>query len=92
MERRRRTDREGQYRSRAYRGVLRRLAQGVRRERVRQRLSQEEAAHRCGLDVRHFQRIEGGEANITITTVARICAGLGVDVAVLFQRSKPASR
>jgi len=54
--------------------------------------TQEDLAHRAGLTVAAFARIERGNANPTWTTVRRIAAALGVTVAALaeaVERQKP---
>lgn len=70
------------YEDPAYVLLKNRLAANLRR--VRGDLSQEEAAHRAGLATRLLQRMEHAETNVTLLTLARLCAGLQVDVAVLF--------
>lgn len=76
----RRADRAQQYRSRAYRELLVRLATNVRRLRQAREWSQEEAAYRSGMSTRVFQRIEASDVNATFTTLARLCEGFAVDV------------
>lgn len=88
-ERKRRPERAEQYESEAYRELQRRLAAAVRRLREQNGWTQEEAAHRCGMTTRLYQRVEGEEANLTFTSLARVCAGFEVDVARLF---KPLAR
>ncbi|OJT19342.1 hypothetical protein BO221_37125 [Archangium sp. Cb G35] len=64
------------------------MAAAVRRLREEKGWTQEEAAHRCQMTTRLLQRVEGEDVNLTLTTLARLCEGLGVDVAQLFQSRK----
>ncbi|HLM84622.1 MAG TPA: helix-turn-helix transcriptional regulator [Solirubrobacteraceae bacterium] len=68
------------------------LAATLRRMRLERGETQEDLAHRAGLTVAAFARIERGNANPTWTTVRRIAAALGVTVAALaeaVERQKP---
>lgn len=89
--RRRREDRAEQYETPEYRALLGRLADNLRRVRAAQLLSQEEAAARCSMSTRLFQRLECEETNWTATTLARLCTGLETDPAELF-RAPPARK
>ncbi len=88
MARRRRTDRVKQYEHPTYLGIKDRLARNVRRQRDSRAWSQEEAAQRCGMSTRLFQRIEAADANLTLTTLARLSVGFDVDIARLFARRR----
>jgi len=59
------------------------LAATVRRMRVERGDTQEDLAHRAGLTVAAFARIERGHANPTWTTVRRIAAALEISLAGL---------
>jgi transcriptional regulator with XRE-family HTH domain len=59
------------------------LAATVRRMRVERGETQEDLAHRAGLTVAAFARIERGHANPTWTTVRRIAVALEVSLAAL---------
>jgi len=68
------------------------LAATVRRMRVERGDTQEDLAHRAGLTVAAFARIERGHANPTWTTVRRIATALEVTLAGLaeaVERHKP---
>lgn len=54
------------------------LAANLRALRVRQRLSQEEFAERCGLHRTYIGAIERGERNLTLKTLGEIADALGV--------------
>jgi transcriptional regulator with XRE-family HTH domain len=60
-----------------------RLARAIRQLRERADLSQEAIAHRAGLTVSAYARIERGEANPTWTTVTHIARALDVSLAEL---------
>ena len=47
-------------------------------------LSQEEMAHRCGLNTKYYGRIERGESSPTIKIIERICSGLDIQPIELF--------
>ena len=51
---------------------LSRFGANVRRERTARNLTQEKLAERADLNIRTLQKIEAGELNVLITTVARI--------------------
>jgi transcriptional regulator with XRE-family HTH domain len=56
------------------------LAATVRRMRVERGDTQEDLAHRAGLTVAAFARIERGHANPTWTTVRRIAVALEISL------------
>ncbi|MBZ4423394.1 helix-turn-helix domain-containing protein [Myxococcus sp. RHST-1-4] len=68
------------------------MAAAVRRLREQKGWTQEEAAHRCGMTVRVFQRMEGEEVNVTFTSLARLCEGFEVDVGELLKPSRAEKR
>jgi len=59
------------------------LAATLRRLRAERGDTQEDLAHRAGLTVAAFARIERGHANPTWTTVTRIAAALEISLAAL---------
>jgi transcriptional regulator with XRE-family HTH domain len=59
------------------------LAATVRRMRIERGDTQEDLAHRAGLTVAAFARIERGHANPTWTTVRRIADALEVSLTAL---------
>ncbi|HLH14023.1 MAG TPA: helix-turn-helix transcriptional regulator [Solirubrobacteraceae bacterium] len=59
------------------------LAATVRRMRTERGETQEDLAHRAGLTVAAFARIERGHANPTWTTVRRIAEALDVSLTAL---------
>jgi len=55
------------------------LAKNMRRLRAERGLSQEAAAHECGINRTYLSAIERAERNISIDNIGRIAAGLGVE-------------
>ena len=84
-QRRRRPERLALYEGATYRELQQRLAKSVLRIRAERELSQEDAAHLCEMSTRLYQRAEGEEANLTLSTLARISDGLDVDIVELFR-------
>lgn len=56
----------------------------LRKARHDRGLSQERLAHASGLNMTHVARIERGEREPGVRTVAKLAQGLGVSAAVLF--------
>jgi transcriptional regulator with XRE-family HTH domain len=67
------------------RRVRRKLAANARRLREQGDLTLEEASHRAGLHWRHWQKIESGEVNLTLATLARVADALHVEPAQLLE-------
>ncbi len=59
----------------------------VRAERKRQRLTQEELAHRSGLSAVFVSDIERGVENATLQTIAKLAKGLGVRIGDLLAKA-----
>ncbi len=59
------------------------LATTLRSMRIERGETQEDLAHRAGLTVAAYARIERGHANPTWTTVRRIAVALGVNLVAL---------
>jgi transcriptional regulator with XRE-family HTH domain len=55
------------------------VARNLRKIRLGQNLSQEEAAEKCRLHRTYIGAIERGERNITLNTLQQIALALGVD-------------
>lgn len=63
---------------------LKSFGQAVRQERQRQGLSQEELAHRAGLDRSYLGGVERGERNVSLLNVFKIARALRVEPLRLF--------
>jgi transcriptional regulator with XRE-family HTH domain len=61
------------------------VASNLRRRRADMHLTQEDLAGRTDLDVRHLQKIEAGEVNLTLKTLAALAKGLRVSLRDLFK-------
>ena len=65
--------------------TLKSVAANVRRVRQERGLTQEQLAERAELPLKTIQRIERAEQNPSVTVLASIAAGLGVEPGVLFE-------
>jgi transcriptional regulator with XRE-family HTH domain len=63
-----------------------RLAVNVRALRAKVGMSAREAAERAEIPLRQWQRVEAGEVNATLKTLARIAYALRVDVPALMTK------
>ena len=59
----------------------------VRAERSRQGISQEELAHRSSLSTAFMSHVERGTKTVSIETIAKVAAGLGVKGGELLLRA-----
>lgn len=59
------------------------FAARLRRLRTERGISQEELAHRAGLDRTYVSSCEAGRRNVTIRTISRLSEALCVDAAAL---------
>lgn len=58
----------------------------IRQVRLQKGVSQEEVAHRVGIDAGYFGQIERGKRNPTIGVLGRIADALNVPLARLIER------
>lgn len=65
--------------------LRRRLGANLRRRRLRLKLSQDELASRAGLDARHVQKLELGQVNATLKTIAALAGAVGLDPSILLR-------
>jgi transcriptional regulator with XRE-family HTH domain len=63
--------------------LLNKLARVVRRHRLDAGLTQEEASHRAGISVRHYQSLEAGNLNASIVVVAAVAHVLKINLGEL---------
>lgn len=50
----------------------------VRAERLRQKISQEELAHRSGISTAFLSHVERGTKTVSLESIAKLAKGLGV--------------
>lgn len=68
--------------------LRRTLGENVRRLRERERLSQEELAHRAKVHVTYLSGVENGHRNPSLEVMGRLAGALGVGAAELLQPRK----
>jgi transcriptional regulator with XRE-family HTH domain len=61
-----------------------RFGRAIRRIRAEQKISQEEAAERCGLHRTYYSGIERGVRNVSLVNIERVAKGLKKNLADLF--------
>ncbi len=66
-------------------GIDTRLAERIRSERLRQHLSIEALAERSGVSRAMISKIERAESSPTAALLGRLCSGLGLSLASLFE-------
>ena len=66
--------------------LLRQLAAALRRERTRLGWTQEKAAEKAEMNIRHYQKVEAEAVNVTLRSLGRLSRAFGVDVRRLFER------
>jgi len=66
--------------------LRRRVAANVKWLRLGARMTQQAAADAAELDLRHFVKIEHGQANVTISTLVKLANAFSVDVPTLLER------
>lgn len=60
--------------------LLRVVGTRIRQAREAAGLTQEQAAEAAGMDPRCWRRLENGEINPTLSTLARVAGALGIDL------------
>ena len=56
------------------------FAKLLKQYRIINDLTQDEMAYRCGLSTRHYQNLEAGKVNPSLTTLIRIATVLDLDL------------
>jgi len=64
------------------------LGQAIRRSRLAKGISQEELALMAEVDRSYVGRVERGDNNVAILTLAKLAKALGVSVAKLAQKAR----
>lgn len=64
--------------------ILLYLGRRIRQLRVEQKLTQEDFAHKAGLDRAYYGGVERGERNVSAVNLVRIAKALNVEVGELF--------
>jgi transcriptional regulator with XRE-family HTH domain len=65
-----------------------RLAKHVKAWRASQKLTQERLAVKANIALRHLQKIERGEVNVTLETISKLAYALDVDPVELIERQE----
>lgn len=66
--------------------ILKKVADNIRLERLRCRLSQEKLAEMVDISTKYLNMIENRKANPTVVIVIRICEALGVDLNTIWSK------
>jgi len=69
----------------SYDRTRRALAQRIRERRAVLGLTQEDLAERGDFDVRHVQKLEAGELNVSLRTLCRLASALKFSLGELFE-------
>ena len=78
--------------SRRYLSETRLLGARVRELRKQRRWTLETAAEAMSLDLKHLQKVEAGQLNVTLVTLVRIAEGLSVPMSKLFPVRRVATK
>lgn len=66
--------------------ILEKIADNIRLERLRRRLSQEKLAEMVDISTKYLNLIESRKANPTIVIVVKICLALGIDLNTIWSK------
>ena len=66
--------------------ILEKIADNIRLERLRSRLSQEKLAEMVDISTKYLNLIENRKANPTIVIVVKICLALGIDLNTIWSK------
>jgi transcriptional regulator with XRE-family HTH domain len=67
-----------------YKRELKALGLRIRALREEHAWTLERAAERCDLDLKHLQKIEAGQLNVTFVTLVRLAVGFRQPISALF--------
>lgn len=67
--------------------ILELVADNIRIERLRRRLSQEKLAEMVDISTKYLNMIENRKANPTIVIVIKICIALGIELNTVYPQS-----
>ena len=65
--------------------ILEQVAENIRIERLKQRLSQEKLAEMVNISTKYLNMIENRKANPTIVIVIKICNALNIELNSIYQ-------
>lgn len=68
--------------------ILQIVADNIRIERLRRRLSQEKLAEMIDISTKYLNMIENRKANPTIVIVVKICIALGIELNTIYPNIK----
>ena len=66
--------------------ILEKIADNIRLERLRRRLSQEKLAEMVDISTKYLNLIENRKAHPTIVIVVKICLALGIDLNTIWSK------
>jgi transcriptional regulator with XRE-family HTH domain len=72
--------------SQAYLTVTENLGKRIRQLREDRGWTLEQASEAMHIDLKHLQKIEAGQLNVTLVTLVRVAEGFCVPIAILFSR------
>jgi transcriptional regulator with XRE-family HTH domain len=75
-----------------YKDTAKAIGSRARELREDRGLTLEQASAAMELDLKHLQKVEAGQLNVTLVTVLRVADGLGVSPALLFGESTAQKR
>lgn len=64
------------------------IADNIRIERLKKRISQEELAEKAGISTKYMNMIENRKANPTILIIVKICAALKITLKEIYNIDK----
>lgn len=66
--------------------ILKTIADNIRIERLRKRLSQERLAENVGISTKYLNMIENNKTNPTIVIIVKICNALQIDLNTIYSK------